>query len=105
MKLETHFVKNNDFKTVQCSGAFGGIAPTGQINMNIYTDRVVIPRSITLEIDDSSGAPLREVSRDTKNGVIREVQFGILIDVNVAKSLVEWLNGQIQTIESSQVKQ
>ncbi len=100
MKVETHFIKNNDFRTVQCSGAFGGVTSNGLINMNMYTDRVVIPNTITLEVDEKDGQHLREIGRESKNGIVREVQFGMLIDVNVAKSLVEWINEQIKIIES-----
>lgn len=101
MQLEAHFIKNNDFKTVQCNGAFGGITTAGQINMIIYTERMVVPKSIVSEIDDSTGQTLREVSRETKRGVVREVQFGAVMDINVAKSLVDWLNNQIQVLDSA----
>ena len=33
MEYKTHFVKNNDFRTIEGSGVFGGIKPSGKINI------------------------------------------------------------------------
>ena len=99
MKFETHYLKNNDFKTVQGNGVFGGITNNGQINMSFYTDRAPIPKKITLDVDPDSGAILGEIERDCKEGIIREVHFGVLLDRETAKSIVEWLNEKIETLD------
>lgn len=96
MIVETHYIKNHDFKTVEGSGIFGGLTNNGQININFFTDRAPIPKKIVLEVDPSSGKIIREVERESKEGIIREVQFGVLLNIESAKNIVEWLNQKIE---------
>lgn len=98
--FDTHYVKNNDFRTVFTSGIFGGVTPSGLINMNFFSDRAPIPKRITFEVDPKAGQLNNEVERDSKEGVVREVHFGMLIDINTAKSVVEWLNQKIAHLEN-----
>lgn len=99
MKFETHYIKNNDFKTVQGNGVFGGITHNGQINMSFFTDRAPIPKKITLDIDPGSGEILSEIERECKEGIIREVHFGVLLDKETAKRIVDWLNEKISILD------
>ncbi|TND10113.1 MAG: hypothetical protein FD123_361 [Bacteroidetes bacterium] len=98
IKHSFHYIKNNDYKTVIVTGAFGGVTIQGLIDMNVFTDRVVIPRKIINEI--SSQIPhSTEVERDERDGSVREVQVGLLMDVNTAKTLIDWLQANINAIE------
>jgi hypothetical protein len=99
MKFDTHYLKNNDFKTVQGNGVFGGLTNNGQINMSFYTDRAPIPKTVTLDVDPDTGAILGELGRESKEGIVREVHFGVLLDKETAKGIVEWLNEKIETLE------
>ena len=99
MKLETHFLKSSDFKTIYGSGVFGGITPQGLININFFTERAPLPKRIVLEIDEKTGSLLGEVERESKEGLIREVNCGILMDINAAKQLLNWLQEKIDQHE------
>lgn len=101
MDFEAHFIKGSDFKTVQGSGVFGGLTSSGQINMNFFTDRAPIPTRIVLDVDPNTGKVLGEKERETKNGIVREVHFGVLMDINTAKSTVEWLSEKIKQFEEA----
>lgn len=104
MDYEINFIKNSDFKTVQGNGVFGGLTNTGQINLNFYTDRAPIPQKITLDIDPKDGNIKGESGRESKEGIIREVHFGVLMDINTAKSVVEWLQEKISKLEQATQK-
>ncbi len=99
MLLKQHFIKNSDFKTVLGSGIFGGITSGGFINMVIYTERVPLPDSITIEIEEETGEVKGEISRETRDGTLRELQMGIILDINTAKATVDWLNLHINNLE------
>jgi hypothetical protein len=99
MEIKQHFVKNNDFKTVPGSGVFGGITNSGLINMVIFTERVPLPENIILEIDDELGTIKREVSRDIKEGTMRELQMGVLFDIETAKATADWLNSHVESLK------
>jgi len=105
MKVETHYIKNHDFKTVEGSGVFGGLTNNGQINMNFFTDRAPIPKKIVLEVDPQTGKIVNEIERDSKEGIIREVQFGVLLNVDTAKKIIDWLNQKIDEFDQHNIKQ
>lgn len=101
-KLEFHYIKNNGFCTILGSGVFGGITPQGQLNINFFTERAAIPTKIVYaatQIGDK--LKLDEIERDGKDGIIREVQCGVLMDINVAISFRAWLDEKINQFTSS----
>jgi len=97
--LTTHFIKTADFKTHYVSGIFGGLTSNNQINMAFFIERNVIPSSITYSVDQN-GIPA-ETGRDTKLGMVRETAGCLILDVEKAKSVVEWLNDRIAQAESN----
>lgn len=102
IQYKTHFVKTNDFKTSNVNGIFGGLTHNGQITMHHFIERNVLPKEITYEIDKNLDVqtPI-EVSREQKDGLIREVQGALLMDIDMAKSIIVWLQSKIQEFETS----
>ena len=101
-QIEVHYIKNNDFRTVFGSGVFGGITPQGQMNINFFTERASIPSKVVYAVNQV-GDPLQltEIDREGKDGIIREVQFGILMDMSMAITFREWLDSKIQEFRSN----
>jgi hypothetical protein len=97
--VDTHYVKDHEFRTSYATGVFGGITPNGLIDANFYSERIPIPKRITFKVDAETGHILEETERDTKKGFVREVHCGVLIDVGLAKSMIQWLEERIKQIE------
>ena len=95
-----HYIKSEGFKTFIATGAIGGVTVNSLINMNLYTDRIVIPTEITQEVEPD-GKLGKEIDVNRKKGVIRDVQSSVLMDATTAKNLVNWLNKQIKIIETA----
>jgi hypothetical protein len=97
-EIEYHFVKSNYFRVLHVTGAYGGITSNLLIHMNVYGDRTPIPKTMGHEIraDNRIGT---ETRREGKQGVIREVEADIVIDVETAKAMVHWLNDKIVAVE------
>lgn len=102
-EITFHHIKSDNFRSVLATGIIGGVTVNSLVNMNFYTDRTVIPNELTFEIEES-GKLGKEINRVSKQGVIRDIQFGVLMDVVVAKNLVKWLNEKIEHIESTAPK-
>lgn len=96
--IKIKYIKANDFKTSLATGVYGGVTGNGLINVNFFTDRAVIPDFQEVEIDDkgrTTGLP-----KDTRDSdAVREVQSGIMMDVNTAKVVVAWLDSKIEEHE------
>jgi len=99
-KIEFHYIKSNHFRVLHVTGAFGGITPQLDIHMNVFGDRPPIPKIITHEItlDSTLG---KETGRTSISGIVREVEADIVMDLNVAKSLITWLTDKVTTIENA----
>ena len=97
--LPIHYIKNEEFKTVFATGAHGGITLNGLLNVNFYCDRTVIPRKSQLKVDDNG--LISEVDTEGRDGGIREVQVGVLMDISTAKNIINWLDSHIKTLENA----
>lgn len=90
-----HFIKSNFFRVVHVDGAWGGITPQAKIHVDFYSERQPIPRSITSTVTDGRiGQEVRD-SRESKEGIIREVEVGLVMDVAVAEQVIIWLQDRV----------
>ena len=106
-QVEFHYIKSNGFRVVHADGVWGGTTPRGYITMSFYSERSPIPRRITREVKAQqldSGDRVHvlgeEIARDAKNGLVREVEVEVMVDLEMAKSLLKWLENKVQTLEA-----
>ncbi|MEX2213683.1 MAG: hypothetical protein WD768_06125 [Phycisphaeraceae bacterium] len=92
-----HYIKSPQFRTVHADGVHGGITPQGRIQMSVFSERFPIPVQTVQKIMDNQ--PGEEVvgQRVAKEGVVREVEVNLVMDVRQAASLVKWLEQKIST--------
>lgn len=100
-----HYIKNNLFRVIHADGAWGGITPRLGIHMALYSERNPIPQQMTYQITGETklGEEIRE-ARVAREGIVREVEAEVIMDVGTARALVEWLQERIKTIEQAQEK-
>lgn len=100
--LDFHHIKSPDFKTGYASGLFANLTPNGLINLTFYIDRNPIPDLISFNIED--GKLGQESNKITRKGIVREVQHGVLVDVNTLKNVITVLE-QALKMHQSQLEQ
>ncbi len=99
-RLKVRYIKSNYFRVVHSDGAFGGFTPQGNIFMGIYNERAPIPDATFQAIEGGMlGKELVEHRQGGKDEIIRELEVGLTMDVNVAKALLEWLKEKIDVVE------
>ena len=91
--IDFHYAKSNCFKVLHCDGVWGGVTPRGYISMSCYSERYPIPKRLNCEVGPDGN--LKETSRDSKSGIIRQVGVEILMDAKLAESVVAWLNEMV----------
>src|ERR1035438_8818935 len=101
-KLRVEFVKGNLFRVVHADGAFGGITPRLDLFITFYSERFPIPKVLTYEMSPE-GVPAKELSgeRESKEGVIRECEIGVVVDLPTAKSFLQWLTEKVSELEET----
>lgn len=99
------YYKSHNFRVIHADGAFGGMTPRAGLFVAFYNERFPIPEATTHSItqDGALGEELRS-ERVSKKEIIREVEAGVLLDVEAAKSLVQWLNQKISEVEKARTQ-
>ena len=99
-ELKVRYIKSNFFRVVHSDGAFGGFTPQGNIFVGIYNERAPIP-DVTYQAIEGGivRKDIVEHRQDGKTEIIRELEVGLTMDINVAKSLLDWLKEKIEVFE------
>lgn len=101
--VDFHIIQSQDFKTFYANGVFSSIAPSGLVNLNFYIDRLPLPDLMTYAIENNMLGP--EKARSIRNGIVREVQQGALLDIQTVKNVISSLQALITAYEASTVRE
>ena len=101
-KIRIEYIKSHFYRMVRADGAFGGTSPRLELFISFYNERFPIPKVLVYE-QSSHGAPGAEIEseRETKEGVIREVEVGVTMDLPTARSFSEWLKQKVEELEKA----
>jgi hypothetical protein len=95
-KVKFYYIKANDFRVIHMDGVFGGLTPTGDIFMSIFSQRPPIP-VVTVQPIKETGELGEELlaERSVKDGLVREIEAGIAVRPEVAETLIRWLQERV----------
>lgn len=98
--IKFYHEKGNFFRVVHIDGAIGGLTPTREIFMSMYSQRIAIPKIIEqrLSLEGQLG---EEVAREGKTGVFRELEVGVVLTATTARQIAQWLIQQATLAEQS----
>jgi hypothetical protein len=104
-KVRFHYIKSNYFRVVHMDGIFGGLSPTGDIFMSIFSQRPPIP-VVTVQPVKENGELGDELisERTVKDGLVREIEVGIAVRPEIAESLIKWLQEKVEQYNSLKSK-
>jgi hypothetical protein len=91
--------KSPDYRLEFVNGAFSNITPRGEIICNFHLEYRDIPieQSATVSEDGTAKlSPFKEAPNFT-----RDVKFGVVMNINLAKDLIRLLGDKIKEIECS----
>lgn len=100
-QVEFHYVKSGLFRVVHVDGAWGGATPRGHITMSVFSERGPIPQRLVHKINED-GTLGEQVSSVSKTGIIREVEVELVMDLEAARSIGDWLTKNIITLTAAQ---
>jgi hypothetical protein len=95
-QIEVYYHKSNFFRVVHSDGCYGGINPRGMINCGFYSERGAIPLRTTIQLTD--GQPSSETVVESKQGLVRELEVDVTMDLNAAASFYNWLRVQMEVL-------
>jgi len=87
-----HYVKSSGFRTVHGDGIIGSITPRGLIHFAVYTERPAIPQIVVHEVDAHGKVGNVVAAPMGRDGIVRELEVDIILDLQTARSFREWLD-------------
>lgn len=98
--IEFYYEKSNTYRTYHVDGVFGGLTNTG-IFIDIFTERSYPPSKTIHEIVDKEKLGDEINTVQDKTGVLRELECGLILDINTAISINKWLKNKIDLFKES----
>jgi hypothetical protein len=91
------FIKASGFRVIHVDGAFGGVSPNARtMNVAVYSERRPLPRKTIhpISTEGKLGDEIRD-RRESRDAFVREVEANLVMDLDTAKALREWLDAHI----------
>jgi len=83
---------------IHVDGIYGGGAPTvGNIVMTVFSHRIALPKST---VNNGQGQEIIE-RRVAENGIENELEASLVMDINTAKIMRQWLDSTISNCEAA----
>lgn len=98
-RIRLHYIKGSHFRVIHTDGVIGGPSPNGRgIHMSLWSERAPIPLQVSHEIDDE-GHVGKEVERVQRDGIVREVEADVVISLETAEAMIEWLKHHVKSLK------
>ncbi len=98
--LKFHYIKGNFFRVIHVDGAVGGLTPSREIFVSLFNQRAALPQVIELMISPE-GQLGKEVNRVGKEGIVREMEAGVVMSAKAAEELAHFLLEQVKLLRES----
>src|SRR5271157_2184176 len=102
--IKFHYIKANLFRVIHVDGAIGGITPNRGIFVSLFSERSALPKMIEQELlpNGTLGEEKTVVQySEGKEGLVRDMEIGVMLSVDVAQKIAEFLNNQVKILKQS----
>ena len=97
-RLEILYTKSNACRVVHADGAYGGVTPTLNIYMALYSQHNATPDRSTLHFDHTAKTAKEEISNPGHQWV-REIESEVIMSRDTARALRDWLSGRLDVAD------
>ena len=103
-KIQFNYIKSNHFRVIHADGVIGNGTPRNALYIGFYSERIPLPDTLTYQVDEKGrlGKELLEEREIKSEGILREVEVGVVVDLDMAKALVLWLSNMVRQIEGNE---
>ncbi len=99
--IHFHMLKSNFFRVIHADGIFGGMSPRGGIQIAFFSERQPIPQQMCHTINPDTGRLGDELEdqRISRDGIVREIEANVIMELTTAKSFLSWLQATVNDAE------
>lgn len=103
-QIKFKYIFADDYNPIYVNGAHGGLNSQGEIIAHFYLERVGLPNYQTAEItpEGKLGSVIDSDPQDLNQSYIRFVRNGVIMNLQTAKSIHQWLGDHIANLEKLQ---
>ncbi len=94
-EIKFTYKKRNDNQVFYVDGLFGGLTPKGMLYIDLFQERMPTPKEIRFNLTDE-GRLGEEIERNSIAGVVRDVQCGLVMNMDTALAIKNWLDDRIK---------
>lgn len=94
---------SQEYNPEYVNGAFGGITPKKELVVNFFMERYGLPIAQKFELSEEGllGDVIEAEPPDLHQSMVRFVKVGVVLNLDSAKKIHEWLGGHIERLEES----
>lgn len=101
-KIKFDYIKAQLFRTARADGAWAGTNGFSDLVLSFYSERTPIPKTIVHLLTEENNLGTEVLAeRVIRDSVVREVEFSVSMSLEVAKSLRELIDRQVQALEAA----
>ena len=101
-RVNFDYIKGQFFRVIHADGAIGGLSPNNHIHMSLYSERFAIPRRTVFPVENGQLGEELDAERVTRDAVVREVDVDVIMTIEVADSLCQWLKTKVDVARVKQ---
>jgi hypothetical protein len=103
-KIKFKYIYPDNYQPAYASGAFGGVSSGGNIFINFYLEQPSLPEQVVQAVNDdgSLGEAVEKKPGDLKSTLVRTLQSGVILSLDEAENLLNWLSRRIT--EASEIR-
>jgi len=104
-ELEFDFEKSNLFRVIHVDGFFGGVAPATQLlHLAVFNERQPIPKKVFHQVVNGILQPEIMEKREVRQGLFREVEADLVLNLEAAAALRTWLDEKIIEMQNTRAQ-
>lgn len=96
--IKITYKRTPNYRTYNIEGIVGGLTPKGKIFIDLFNEQFPIAEFVTHELSEN-GFLGKIVNKKVEEGVIREIDCGIYLDIPTAVVIVDWLSARIKEFQ------
>ncbi|HUA67443.1 MAG TPA: hypothetical protein VMA13_02750 [Candidatus Saccharimonadales bacterium] len=102
VQVPIHFIKGTCFRVVHANGVWYGGDNQGNLHMTFFNERNPIPQKLVVNVDEHGSIVGEDVSqRESKEGVVREMEVDVVMSLRVAQELYVTLGENLKAIQTA----
>lgn len=95
--IKGNFKGIEEYKYKYINGAFATINTQGEILLNFYCEKLNLPSNFEINLSGDDSVATEKIIQNESIPLIRELECGVIMNLEVAKSIYEFLGDTIKS--------